>query len=126
MGCTNTGGYAACKTYSSLSDGIRGFGNNVMQYPNLTRMMSRYAYIGKYWYNPGSWSIGGCKYFPYIKKYMSTSRANRVTNICNGPSCSTSGGSCTATIQEDQDAYATWQVADKMGPLFKSVFGTTY
>ena len=72
MGCTNTGGLAACITYSSLEAGIKGFGNNVSKYNNLAEMMSKYAYIGKYWYNPGSWSVGGCIYFPYIKKYMSS------------------------------------------------------
>jgi hypothetical protein len=37
---------------------------------------------------------------------------------------STSGGDCTPTIQEDQDAYTTWQVEQKLGPYMHNVFGT--
>ena len=87
-------------------------------------MASKYAYIGNYWYNPGSWSDGGCIYFPYIKKYMSSQRSNTVTDICNKSStCSPKGGDCTPTTDEDQKAYATWQVEKKMGPTIRDVFG---
>lgn len=127
MGCTNTGGYNACITYSSLEAGIKGFGNNVLQYNNLAEMMSRYAYIGQYWYNPGSWSIGGCIYFPYIKKYMSSARQSTVSYICSkSTTCTTSGGDCTATTNEDQTAYASWQVKDKLGPYMCYIFGSCY
>ena len=80
-------------------------------------MASKYAYIGKYWYRPGSWSDGGCKYFPYIKQYISAQRRNTVTFICNkSTTCTTSGGDCTPMNNEDQKAYATWQVEQKDGP----------
>ena len=125
MGCTNTGGYNACITYSSLQAGIKGFGDNVSKYENLAEMMGKYAYIGKYWYNPGSWSVGGCIYFPYIKKYMSTGRQSQVTSICSKTTtCTTSGGDCSLTSVEDQNAYASWQVNDKLGPYMCKVFGT--
>lgn len=127
MGCTNTGGYNACITYSSLEAGIKGFGANVSKYSNLAEMMSKYAYIGKYWYRPGTWSIGGCIYFPYIKKYMSSARQSAVTSICGkSTSCTLSGGDCTSTTSEDQTAYATWQVKEKLGPYMCKVFGTCY
>ena len=65
------------------------------------------------------------KYFPYIKKYMSTGRQATVSGICSKPtSCNTSGGDCTPTIGEDQDAYSTWQVEEKLGPYMHNVFGT--
>ena len=81
-------------------------------------MMKKYAYIGKYWYNPGSWSTGGCIYFNYIRQYMSTGRQSTVNSVCNSSNhCDTSGGVCTGTTDEDQTAYATWQVANKMGPI---------
>ena len=125
MGCTNTGGYAACITYSSLEDGIRGFAGTVTKYDNLMSMQLKYAYIGRNWYNPGSWPTGGCIYFPYIKQYMSPQRQDEVTAICAKPSqCNTGGGDCTPTIQEDQNAYATWQVEKKLGPYMRNVFGT--
>ena len=125
INCTNTGGYNACFTYNSLEEGIKGFANTVSKYNNLSEMMGKYAYIGKYWYNPGSWSIGGCKYFPYIKKYMSTGRQATVSGVCSKPtSCNTSGGDCTPTTGEDQDAYSTWQVEEKLGPYMHNVFGT--
>ena len=125
MGCYNTGGYAACLTYSSLEEGIRKFGENVSKYNNLLEMHSKYAYIGAYWYNPGSWSIGGCKYFPYIKEYMSSQRQDEVTAICGrSTECNTGGGDCTPTTPEDQNAYATWQVEKKIGVYMHNVFGT--
>ena len=125
MGCTNTGGYQACITYSSLQDGIKGFAGMVTKYNNLMEMQLKYAYIGRYWYNPGSWSVGGCKYFPYIQGYMSPQRQSEVTQICAKQSeCTTKGGDCTPTIQEDQNAYATWQVEKKLGPYMNNVFGT--
>ena len=125
MGCYNTGGYASCFTYSSLEEGIRRFGENVSRYNNLLEMHSKYAYIGAYWYNPGSWAVGGCKYFPYIKGYMSPQRQDEVTAICGrSTECNTGGGDCTPTTQEDQNAYATWQVEKKIGVYMHNVFGT--
>ena len=125
MGCTNTGGLSACITYGSVQEGIRGFGNNVQQYNTLSDMMHRYAYIGKNWYNPGSWSIGGCKYFPYIKDFMTSTRAATVAGICGkSTQCTIAGGDCTPTVAEDQDAYASWQVEKKMGPCMHNVFGS--
>ena len=123
IGCVNGGGIAACHSYNSLADGIRGFANTISKYNNLAEMASKYAYIGKYWYKPGSWSNGGCIYFPYIKKYMSSQRSNTVSYICNkSTTCTTSGGECTPTNKEDQKAYATWQVEQKMAPAIRDVF----
>lgn len=124
--CYNGQGVSACSTYGSLADGIRGFASAVSGYENVSDMMSRYAYIGRYWFNPGSWSNGGCPYYPYIKQYMSETRSSQVAGYCgNGASsCSTSGGGgCHATIDEDQKAYAIWQVNDKMAPYRYNVFG---
>ena len=88
-------------------------------------MMHRYAYIGANWYNPGSWSVGGCKYFPYIKDFMSSSRAATVAGVCGkSTQCTTAGGDCTPNNAEDQDAYASWQVEKKMGPYMHNVFGS--
>jgi murein DD-endopeptidase MepM/ murein hydrolase activator NlpD len=124
MGCTNTGGPGACITYSSLSDGIGGFARTVTKSATIAQAMSTYAYIGKNWYNPGSWSIGGCKYFSYIRGYMTDSRANTVASVCaKTTTCDTNGGDCTPTTQEDQDAYTSWQVEQKLGPYMHNVFG---
>lgn len=123
MGCSNGGGVSACITYSSFINGVKGFVQNVSQYNSATEMMSRYAYIGDYWYNPGSWSLGGCAYYSTIKGYMSEQRANEVNNICsNGASCTTAHeDACVKTTEEDQTAYATWQV-NKMIEVRKNVF----
>lgn len=90
-------------------------------------MMSEYAYIGKYWYNPGSWSLEGCKYFSYIKSYMSSSRSNTVSAVISKSiSCSASGVVCIPSTSEDQNTYATCQacqVQEKMGPTINNVFG---
>ena len=124
IGCYNGAGINACARYGTLEAGIAGFAKVVSGYQNASDMMSKYAYIGKYWYNPGSWSLGGCKYFPYIREFMSSGRASQVEGICAGGSCSSSGGgSCQPTTAEDQQAYATWQVNEKMSPLRYNIFG---
>jgi hypothetical protein len=124
IGCTNTGGGRDCRSYSSLASGIQGFASVVAKYDTASQMMSKYAYIGKYWYNPGSWSTGGCIYFSYIRQYMSSGRQSTVNSVCSSSAhCDTSGGQCTPTTQEDQDAYATWQVANKMGPIRYNIWG---
>lgn len=119
--CYNGAGVDACSKYSSLSAGIAGFANVVKNYEYASDMMSRYAYIGSNWFNPGSWSNGGCVYFPYISKYMSSSRSYIVSAACNGVKCE--GSACLKTTDEDQRAYATWQVNDKMVPLRYNIFG---
>lgn len=124
IGCTNTGGLQACHSYSSLSDGIKGFANvsSVKNSKTAEEMMATYAYIGDYWYNPGDWSGGGCVYFPSISIYLSSSRVSVVSSACaKEKACS--GSSCLKTISEDQSAYAKWQVEDKMGKYRKDIFG---
>lgn len=125
IGCSN-GHPEQCRSYVNLEEGIRGFANTVSKYENLTAMMAKYAYIGKFWYNPGSWSDGGCIYLPSIREFLSPQRQAETTAICSKPtSCIINvGGDCTNTIQEDQDAYASWQVSRNMGPKFHNIFGT--
>lgn len=119
MGCTNTGGYAACISYSSFSAGVLGYIKNISQYDSVESMMSRYAYIGAYWYSPGSSSSGGCYYYPYVKKYMSASRSEAVKNACS-KSCSGSG--CMKTNAEDSKAYTLYQV-ETMTNQRSNIFG---
>jgi hypothetical protein len=129
MGCTNTGGLKACINYSSFDDGVLGFINFVKKYGTAQELMGVYANIGTYWYNNGNGSssmgAGGCYYFPYIKKYMSEDRVNEITNYCvSGKNCSTQGvGDCLKSTAEDQLAYTTWQVVDKMIPVREKIFG---
>ncbi len=113
IACYNGTSASSCKRYSSLDEGIIGFANTVSKYDTVSEMMSKYAYIGDVWYNPGSWSLGGCKYYSYISKYMSEERSAFVSGVCNsGPSCSNkSDSSCTPTNDEDQQAYAMYQAS---------------
>lgn len=122
LGCYNGAGVNACITYSSFSEGVKGFINNVSQYDTVEEMMGKYAYIGNNWYNPGSSSEGGCYYFPYIKQYMSSGRIITVENACSeNKKCS--GTMCELTNDEDQLAYSKWQVS-KMVSVGNSVFGS--
>lgn len=124
IGCTNTGGVNACSRYSSLSDGVKGFASisPVKNSETASEMMSTYAYIGDYWYNPGSWSLGGCAYYPSINGYMSSSRSVTVGGYCE-TSRSCSGSSCNKTIDEDQQAYSKWQVEENLIKRRKEIFG---
>lgn len=127
MGCTNTGGLKACYNYSSFEEGYIGYINNISKYESLADMMSKYAYIGKYWYNPGSSSIGGCYYAEYI--YDEANMPIRVKNACSSsaPSCSIgNSANCTKTTDEDQTAYATWQVEKSMASARKTIFGLEF
>lgn len=124
IGCTNTGGVNACSRYSSLSDGVKGFASisPVKNSETASEMMSTYAYIGDYWYNPGSWSLGGCAYYPSINGYMSSSRSVTVGGYCE-TSRGCSGSSCNKTIDEDQQAYSKWQVEENLIKRRKEIFG---
>ncbi len=108
MGCTNTGGYDACISYSSLSSGVAGFLNYISKYSSLNDLMSKYAYLGDYWYNPGSWGTGGCVYASAI---YGSNIPDRVRDACSsGKTCTTSGGGdCVPTTDEDKQAYLTYQ-----------------
>jgi hypothetical protein len=124
LGCTN--GKNDCKQYSSFSEGLLAFIKNVSQYSDVQSMMSKYAYIGKYWYN-GNYTnsgLGGCYYYNSIKDYLSVERSKTVSDACSSNGCSQSGGSaCLSTTSEDQNAYSLWQVA-KMSSIGSQIFGT--
>ena len=124
IGCTNTGGLKSCYKYSSLSEGIKSFASisPVKNSQTASEMMSTYAYIGDYWYNPGSSARCGCYYYPYINGYMLTSRSNVVAGYCS-TSKTCSGSDCGKTTSEDQDAYSKWQVNDKLIKNRKEIFG---
>ena len=127
MGCTNTGGFNACFDYTSFEEGYTDYINNISKYSSLAEMMSKYSYIGYYWYNPGSSSIGGCYYAKYI--YTEENMPERVKNACSSsaPSCSKDNTSnCTKTTDEDQTAYANWQVKQNMATARKKIFGLEY
>ena len=122
IGCYNDGS-GSCYSYNSFTAGVTAFVENVSRYDSVSSMMLKYAYIGRYWFNPGSWSDGGCVYYPYIKEYLSISRLKTVENACSGAKCYMGGGSgCVATTDEDQLAYSKWQVY-KMAENRKGIFG---
>lgn len=114
IGCFNGATKEQCTHYSSLDDGIKGFAYVTRNYTNVSDMMSKYAYIGKFWYNTGKneWGLGGCTYFNYVSQYMSPERASFVSNVCNsGVRCyKTSENGCTPTNEEDQHAYTLYQI----------------
>ena len=118
-GCYNYN-TSSCYNFRNLDEGIQTFANNVKKYPNIPSMMFKYAYIGKYWLNPGSWSKGGCAYYETIKGYMTPERSAQVGQYCApGKTCNMS--SCASTIAADQVAYSTWQ-AQKMVKVRDNIF----
>ena len=122
IGCYNGAGLSACHSYSSFENGVLAFIKNVSQYETVEQMMGKYAYIGDNWYNPGDSANGGCYYYPYIKKYMSSTRSTQVASACSaGRACR--GIACEPTNPEDQLAYSKWQVSH-MVEHGNSVFGS--
>lgn len=123
IGCTNTGGKKACKTYSSLAEGVAGFMKIASKYPTLADLAGKYAYLGDYWYNPGGSGVGGCYYAPHI--FKDTGIPDHVQKACgdSAPTCSTGGGSgCTPTTEEDKYAYNVFQ-SQVMVKARKTIFG---
>ncbi len=107
IGCTNTGGLAACKSYGSLSEGVSAFLKYISQFSTLTELTGKYAYLGSYWYNPGGSGVGGCYYAPYIY----TTVPERVKDACSSkhPCTTAHEPTCVATTEEDKQAYLVYQ-----------------
>lgn len=120
IGCTNTGGSSACHSYNSVSEGVMAFYKIVKQYNTLEDFAGRYAYLGDYWYNPGSAGIGGCYYANVIFDVL----PEHVQQACaENKSCKTSGGGdCVATTDEDKHAYLVFQ-SQTMLKARKNIFG---
>lgn len=127
INCTNTGGGKDCRKYATFNLGVKGYVEIVAKYDSLISLMKKYAYIGDYWYtmdtsNPSG--DGGCYYAPHI--YTDNNMPERVKQACatGAPSCVVKGSTtnCTATTDEDQAAYAAWQVKN-MSKLRKQIFG---
>ena len=120
IGCTNTN--PNCRSYSSFSEGVKAFVDNISQYSSLKDMMNTYSNIGEYWWNPGGSGIGGCYYAEHI---YPNNMPDRVRNACgdNAPICEEGNTSnCTATTDEDQDVYSDWQV-EQMTNTRINIFG---
>lgn len=119
IGCTNTGGYKACKSYSSFDNGVLAYINILRGYGVSSLFdvfnVKHYSYIGSNWYSPGSASKGGCYYLPYINKYMSQSNYNRAKASCDA-------GTEVATTAEDQAAFSHYNM-ETMNGFRKNVFG---
>ena len=96
----------SCTIYNSFDEGIMGFINVLKNYSSFTDMMSRYAYLGDYWFNPGDSANGGCYYAKYI---YPNGLDEYVQTACGSSYAGCSGSSCMATRQEDRDAYALYQ-----------------
>ena len=131
LGCTNESEGAGCYSWDTFEEGYTYFIDVVSKYDSLTSMMGKYAYIGQYWYtldtnNPSG--DGGCYYAEYI--YSDGNMPDRVKNACSAtaPSCVINGDTtnCTATTDEDQEAYATWQIEKNMGAARKTIFGLEF
>ena len=124
LACYN--GASSGATYPTFEQGVLGYIDNIKSHNYTTAydMMLKYSYIGKYWFNPGGSGLGGCYYYPYIKEFLSEERSSEVENACqSGKSCDSNGsGDCLATTDEDQSAYAKWQVK-KMSEVRSQIFG---
>ena len=120
-GCTNTGGLSACYRFTSFSSSVDTWFKNASKYDSLEAMMSKYAYLGDYWYTGTNWGLGGCAYASYI---YPSGIPERVSNACSKPAnyCTrNSTANCTPTTEEDKSAYTAWQV-QKMATVVSNIF----
>ncbi len=119
--CYNTGGLAACSKFTSFKSAMEAFFNNISQYDSIESMMSRYAYLGDYWYTGTHWDWGGCAYATYI---YPDGVPDRVQTACSEPdgTCTIAGeAACVPTNDDDKNAYTVWQV-EKMANTIEGIF----
>lgn len=125
IGCYNGVSLSKCTSYSSFENGVKGLSNLkiVKESNTLFELMSKYAYLGDFWFNPGNSGDGGCYFFSSIKKYMTADRVSTVETYCAaGKSCKKGGkGECLATTDEDKKAYTKYLCED-MDKTFKDVY----
>ena len=125
IGCYNGASLSKCTSYSSFENGVKGLSNLkiVKESNTLFELMSKYAYLGDFWFNPGNSGDGGCYFFSSIKKYMTADRVSTVETYCAaGKSCKKGGkGECLATTDEDKKAYTKYLCED-MDKTFKDVY----
>ena len=130
IGCTNGSKLSqACTKYSSFEKGITGLANLkiVKESNTLEELMSKYAYLGDFWFNTEdntkNTSLGGCYFFPYIKEYMSSERVSVVSQACvKGKWCRKGGkGDCLKTTDEDKKAYTKYLCKD-MDTMYNKVY----
>ncbi|HBA37389.1 MAG TPA: hypothetical protein DCY94_01570 [Firmicutes bacterium] len=128
-GCTNTGGLAACYKFTSFEAGIEEFFTFISKFDSVEGMMSKYAYLGDYWYtvaytNNGNinWGIGGCAYANYIYPDGIPDRVSSACNVPTGTCTTQSTAKCVPTTQEDRELYTKWQVSG-METVIKGIFG---
>lgn len=116
----STNNYWGWRCYNEQPDACADFGSNFAQavatyceevnnsYTDYEDLLKSYAYLGDYWYNPGSSSLGGCYYKDYI---FPDGIPSRVQDACaSGKSCGPGGvGSCVKTTDEEQVLYGRYQ-----------------
>ncbi len=119
LACPN--GATSCGSYGSFMEGAKLLIESASKYNSLMDWfdVGHYSWIGDYWYNPGDWGLGGCAYATYI---YPDNMPDRVKRAC-APGNECSGSSCVPTEPEDQTAYATWLIADKMAKPRETIFG---
>ena len=141
LNCLNGRESETCNNYSSFKEGYMDFVNVASKYDSLAAMMSKYAYIGYFWYNPGGSGTGGCYYASHI---FHGNIPERVKNACSsGRYCSILDNDqtlrnkwvqtgvnprpeCTPTTDEDQLMYSRWQVEQAMAGARKQIFGLEF
>ena len=131
IGCPNGQKCGKGGQFSSFDEGVLGYIKTVQNInsESLFEMQKKYSYIGAYWFNTSetnneNMGLGGCYYFPHIRKYMSEDRASEVENACqSGKWCYNGGkGDCLPTTDEDQNAYTRWQIEKSLNARV-SIFG---
>ena len=152
LNCLNGREADTCNSYTTFMDGARDLMNSAARYDSLYDWFANghYSYIGYFWYSihydPSSadginWGIGGCAYAPYI---YPDGLPDRVAKACgsNAPFCSVMDNendeivahnqalaganprsNCTVTTDEDQEAYAWYNIKSTMGNTREIIFG---
>ena len=121
--CTNTGGLKACTKFDSFEAGVERFFKNISKYESVEAMMSRYAYLGDYWYTGNHSGLGGCYYAEYIYPEGVPLRIQEACAKPDGYCGKNNTANCLPTTEEDRQAYTNWQVRN-MAQTIDKIFGS--
>ena len=124
VGCNNEGQGKDCKSYLNFDTAVAEYCVYLKTtYTDMNDLLKRYAYLGKYWYNPGNWGLGGC---PYKDVVYPEGVPQRVKDACDPSSeneCLIGGvGNCVSTTDDEQIRYGKWQLRE-MTEVRKDMWG---
>lgn len=125
-GATNGKECEKGKVWNTWDAALEGFITGFKKsFPTTETFLTKYAYLGDYWYNPGNAGLGGCYYAKYI---YPNGLPVHVANACDvnkeGQCTKDNTSNCVKTTAEDRLNYGKYQ-ARNTNNLRKNIWNIT-